>query len=243
MHPLTLLPLLLAPLANAQQQTQAAATTVEIYTAPGSGYKYHGCYNETTELPDTLGVRALNGGTNEVRPGNMTVDMCIAFCGTGAGDASGGKTGKFAFVGLEYARYVLRIVSCFGGLSVCLGWRLCCGFRGGGGDIHTGTDQRRCMQRMLVRPVALEPVREARRLGVQPALRGQHHTGLRRQPEVDGMYSNVTRHHDRVLNGPLLNWSPGVHGWCCSQPRRMGCWPGRRWRHVVDPALMELVDG
>ena len=63
-------------------------------------------------------MRALNGGTNEVRPGNMTVDMCIAFCGTGAGDASGGKTGKFAFVGLEYARYV----PLWAVLLVCLCW-------------------------------------------------------------------------------------------------------------------------
>ncbi len=105
MHPLTLLPLLLTPLALAQQ-TQTQTQTLEIYTAPGSGYIYHGCYNETTELPDTLGVRALNGGTNEVKPGNMTVDMCIAFCKTGAGDASGGKSGRFAYAGLEYARYV-----------------------------------------------------------------------------------------------------------------------------------------
>ncbi len=102
MHLLTPLLLLLLPAASqAQAQTQA----LEIVSS-GSGFVYHGCYNETTELPDTLGVRALNGGTNEVKPGNMTVDMCIAFCKTGAGDASGGKSGRFAYAGLEYARYV-----------------------------------------------------------------------------------------------------------------------------------------
>jgi hypothetical protein len=77
-----------------------------IVSSPSSGYTYHGCYNETTGLPDTAGVRALGGGTNLVRAGNMTVEMCWEFCRTGAGDSSGGKTGRFSFAGVEYARYV-----------------------------------------------------------------------------------------------------------------------------------------
>ncbi|KAK4128814.1 WSC-domain-containing protein, partial [Parathielavia appendiculata] len=63
-----------------------------------------GCYNETTDLPNTTGARALSGGTNLVAAGNMTVETCWAFCRTGAGDASGGKTASFKFAGLEYAR-------------------------------------------------------------------------------------------------------------------------------------------
>jgi hypothetical protein len=69
-----------------------------------------GCYNETTDLPNTTGVRALSGGTNLVAAGNMTVEMCWAFCRTGAGDASGGKSGSFKFAGLEYARYVFTFL-------------------------------------------------------------------------------------------------------------------------------------
>ncbi|KAL2154372.1 hypothetical protein VTH82DRAFT_3048 [Thermothelomyces myriococcoides] len=30
--------------------------------------------------------------------------MCLDFCRTGAGDANGGKTGRFQFAGLEYSR-------------------------------------------------------------------------------------------------------------------------------------------
>jgi hypothetical protein len=43
----------------------------------------------------------------------MTVEMCWAFCRTGAGDASGGKSGSFRFAGLEYARYVFSYDSFF----------------------------------------------------------------------------------------------------------------------------------
>ncbi|KAL2165820.1 hypothetical protein VTG60DRAFT_3743 [Thermothelomyces hinnuleus] len=76
-----------------------------IFRPPSSsGYVYYGCYNETTELPDTAGVRALHDGTNLVQPDSMTVEMCLDFCRTGAGDANGGKTGQFQFAGLEYAR-------------------------------------------------------------------------------------------------------------------------------------------
>jgi hypothetical protein len=77
-----------------------------------------GCYNETTDLPNTTGVRALSGGTNLVAAGNMTVEMCWAFCRTGAGDASGGKSGSFKFAGLEYARYVFTFLFCTSLLSV-----------------------------------------------------------------------------------------------------------------------------
>ncbi|KAK4033135.1 putative fungistatic metabolite [Parachaetomium inaequale] len=93
---------ILLPLAAAA--TAQSTSPLTIVTAPSSGYTYHGCYNETTGLPDTAGMRALGGGTNLVRAGNMTVEMCWEFCRSGAGDASGGKTGKFLFAGVEYAR-------------------------------------------------------------------------------------------------------------------------------------------
>ncbi|KAK3310583.1 uncharacterized protein B0T15DRAFT_518881 [Chaetomium strumarium] len=114
MHAPTLLSLLLpligttVTVAQPQQQSPASTatttTSLAIHTAPGSGYVYYGCYNETTGLSDTTGARALNGGTNLVAPGNMTVELCWQFCRTGAGDSSGGTTGRFKFAGLEYAR-------------------------------------------------------------------------------------------------------------------------------------------
>ncbi|KAK4151956.1 WSC domain-containing protein [Chaetomidium leptoderma] len=110
MHPLTLLLLPLLPLAATAQEDQTSSSPqqqqqLEIVNDPSSsGYVYHGCYNETTDLPDTTGVRALHGGAHLIRPGNMTVDMCWDFCRTGAGDSSGGTSGRFRFAGLEYAR-------------------------------------------------------------------------------------------------------------------------------------------
>ncbi|KAK4105465.1 WSC-domain-containing protein [Parathielavia hyrcaniae] len=103
MRPLTLL---LLPLAAAPATARSTTTrqTSKIHHNPDSGYTYYGCYNETTDLPNTSGARALNGGTNLVAAGNLTVEACWEFCRTGAGDASGGRTGSFKFAGLEYAR-------------------------------------------------------------------------------------------------------------------------------------------
>ncbi|KAK3904842.1 putative fungistatic metabolite [Staphylotrichum tortipilum] len=95
--------LLLATLTLAQSPT-SQTPKVEIITSPSSGYTYHGCYNETTNLPDTAGVRALGEGAVLVAPGNMTVETCWAFCKSGAGDSKGGTGGRFKFAGLEYAR-------------------------------------------------------------------------------------------------------------------------------------------
>lgn len=124
-HSLLSLPLVLlllyphqAPAVEATQQSERASaiTTTDkrdndapsiFYPPSSSGYVYYGCYNETTELPDTVGVRALHDGTNLVQPDSMTVEMCLDFCRTGAGDANGGKTGRFQFAGLEYSRYVM----------------------------------------------------------------------------------------------------------------------------------------
>lgn len=108
MHPPTLVPFLL-PLVLSSAAATAQSTTpadLEIVNNPSSGWVYHGCYNETTDLPDTTGVRALANGANRVSPGEMTVQMCWDFCSTGAGDSKGGTSARFKFAGLEYARYV-----------------------------------------------------------------------------------------------------------------------------------------
>lgn len=64
---------------------------------PGSSdYTYKGCYNETANLPDTPGTRALSPGTSRVSPDELTPETCLAFC------ASGSHT----YAGLEYSRYV-----------------------------------------------------------------------------------------------------------------------------------------
>ncbi|KAJ4397165.1 hypothetical protein N0V93_001389 [Gnomoniopsis smithogilvyi] len=60
-------------------------------------YQYSGCYTETTNLPYTGGTRALNNGSNQVGTGNMTVSMCLNFCGGGSGR-------PFKYAGLEYSR-------------------------------------------------------------------------------------------------------------------------------------------
>ncbi|KAK3695397.1 WSC domain-containing protein [Podospora appendiculata] len=74
----------------------AADTAAAIYSNATTGYVYLGCYNETTAIAGTSGDRALSGGTNEVKPGNMTVEMCLGFCATGAT--------KYKYAGLEFAR-------------------------------------------------------------------------------------------------------------------------------------------
>ena len=95
-----LLLLTLAPTLTLAQQQKPS-----IYIPPSkSGYTYLGCYNETTDLADTAGLRALNGGKSAAKPGEMTVDMCLEFCSTGAGDSKGGNTARFVYVGLEYSR-------------------------------------------------------------------------------------------------------------------------------------------
>ncbi|KAM7192287.1 WSC domain containing protein [Rhypophila sp. PSN 637] len=71
-----------------------AQQPASIYTDTKDGYKYHGCYNETTALQDTSGARALYNGKNEVKPGEMTVQRCQTFC----------NDGQFKYAGLEYSK-------------------------------------------------------------------------------------------------------------------------------------------
>ncbi|UKZ53745.1 hypothetical protein TrVGV298_007544 [Trichoderma virens] len=93
-HPMALLLhlLLFIPLAY------AANATVSVYD-DSKKYKYFGCYNETTQIPDSAETRALGGGIDESLPGQMTVPICLAFCGNGAT--------QYRFAGLEWSRYTL----------------------------------------------------------------------------------------------------------------------------------------
>jgi hypothetical protein len=75
----------------------ADATTLSIYDS-SSTYRYGGCFNETTEISGSAMTRALQDGKMLQGTGNMTVEMCLGFCGhndTGA---------AYKFAGLEYSR-------------------------------------------------------------------------------------------------------------------------------------------
>jgi hypothetical protein len=73
--------------------SSASTSTVQARIYPGnSKYAYYGCYNETTKINNTAGLRALRGGTSESLD-IMTVPMCLKFCR------------GFEFAGLEYARF------------------------------------------------------------------------------------------------------------------------------------------
>ncbi|KAL0465426.1 WSC domain-containing protein [Neurospora intermedia] len=82
----------------------SSPTTATIAAGTDYGYKYIGCYNETTAGVSGTGggggggTRALYGGINEVLPGVMTVGKCLGFC-KGGMDKKG-----YRFAGLEYSR-------------------------------------------------------------------------------------------------------------------------------------------
>ena len=82
----------------------SAVDNVNIYKGDKK-YEYFGCYNETTEIPDSAGTRALDGGINEVKKGEMTVPMCLSFCGDG--------DTQYRYAGLEWSRCVFPQFSPF----------------------------------------------------------------------------------------------------------------------------------
>lgn len=93
----TLLLLLSSPsLISAQSSTDIVYPTRAssgASTLPtGFGYKYMGCYNETSGVTGSGGVRALSGGS-EVQTNLMDVGTCLNFCG-------GSK-----FAGIEYGEF------------------------------------------------------------------------------------------------------------------------------------------
>ncbi|KAH6608720.1 carbohydrate-binding wsc [Trichoderma cornu-damae] len=59
-------------------------------------YKYYGCYNETTQVSGSAETRALGGGIDESLPGQMTVPICLAYCGNG--------NTEYRYAGLEWSR-------------------------------------------------------------------------------------------------------------------------------------------
>lgn len=73
----------------------AANATVSVYD-DSKKYKYDGCYNETTQVPGSADTRALGGGIDESLPGQMTVPICLAFCGNG--------NTEYRYAGLEWSR-------------------------------------------------------------------------------------------------------------------------------------------
>jgi hypothetical protein len=90
-----LAPLLLALTALFPNPAAAADPAPTVFDSSDK-YAYQGCYNETTAVEGAGGVRALAGGINEVRKGDMTVQLCLGFCGNG-------ET-KYKYAGLEYSR-------------------------------------------------------------------------------------------------------------------------------------------
>ena len=94
---------------SSMTSTSTAETSTQTATiAQGSdGYKYLGCYNETTTVNGTAGLRALNGGVQQADD-TMTVQMCLGFC----------KSNGMEFAGLEYTRYVCI----FGGVDIGTDW-------------------------------------------------------------------------------------------------------------------------
>lgn len=60
-------------------------------------YAYYGCYNETTGIEDSAMTRALPDGINETKQGEMTVPLCLDYCGKG--------DTEYRYAGLEWSRY------------------------------------------------------------------------------------------------------------------------------------------
>jgi hypothetical protein len=92
----TLLLLLFPSLISAQSSTNIVYPTRAASSAStlqsGFGYKYMGCYNETSGVSGSGGVRALSGGS-DVQTNLMDVGTCLNFCGGSQ------------FAGLEYGEF------------------------------------------------------------------------------------------------------------------------------------------
>lgn len=88
-----LLTLLVSATVHAQDAPQNASLTVY---DDSDQYAYHGCYNETTGIEGAGGARALEGGITEVRADEMTVPMCLDFCGKG--------DEEYRYAGLQWSR-------------------------------------------------------------------------------------------------------------------------------------------
>ncbi|KAK6063498.1 37S ribosomal protein S26, mitochondrial [Seiridium cupressi] len=72
-----------------------AAAGLQIYNA-SSTYHYAGCWNETTDIAQSSGERALPDVSLE-QPGTMTVEVCLDFC-------AHNQSSSYKYAGLEYSR-------------------------------------------------------------------------------------------------------------------------------------------
>ncbi|GAP85950.1 putative WSC domain-containing protein [Rosellinia necatrix] len=91
---------------NTTSSTSSPSPTtaaLQIEDGSGSTYAYVGCWNESAGLPGTTGLRALDGGSSRVLPGEMTVSRCLAFCAAG-GDSATHARRPYRLAGLEYSR-------------------------------------------------------------------------------------------------------------------------------------------
>ncbi|KAK9421929.1 putative 37S ribosomal protein [Seiridium unicorne] len=72
-----------------------AAAGLQIYNE-SSTYHYAGCWNETTDIAQSSGERALPDVSLE-QPGTMTVEVCLDFC-------AHNQSSSYKYAGLEYSR-------------------------------------------------------------------------------------------------------------------------------------------
>ncbi|KAK4556142.1 hypothetical protein LTR86_006839 [Recurvomyces mirabilis] len=75
--------------------TTAAPSATALPSA--SGYKYVGCWNETVNVANSDGARALTGGMESAN-NTMTISSCLAYCSQGFNGAT------MQYAGLEYGR-------------------------------------------------------------------------------------------------------------------------------------------
>ncbi|KAF3015627.1 hypothetical protein E8E14_011032 [Neopestalotiopsis sp. 37M] len=78
----------------AQAQTDNE-TDFSIYNS-SSVYHYAGCWNETTEIADSTGARALPD-ISLAQAGTLTVEICLDFC-------ANNQSTPYKYAGLEYSR-------------------------------------------------------------------------------------------------------------------------------------------
>ncbi|KAK5624481.1 hypothetical protein RRF57_000197 [Xylaria bambusicola] len=96
--PLPLLSLLLIATPILRHVTaQSSNNTLTIVDGSASNYVYIGCWNETSALPGTTGLRALSDAS-ETLPEEMTVERCLDFC------AHDRPSRPYQLAGLEYSR-------------------------------------------------------------------------------------------------------------------------------------------
>lgn len=92
---MVLLPVICVVFALVSSSRAQSNDTLSVFQ-PDDTYSYHGCYNETTEIPDSNGARALSGGIAEVREDEMTVPLCLEICS--------GEEQEYVYAGLQWAR-------------------------------------------------------------------------------------------------------------------------------------------